>query len=362
MTGADGLRDALRLFRAQTAAVEGAGFPIAAWIGGAPLWTLPLFALLGLLSHFGGFGENGISDLRYDRLDPAKADHPLVAGRMAVPRAFALVYGCQAAGVVMFLALLQFATGLAVLPLAAFVGYILLGHVYNFMGKWWKPGAVIEIGGAFALAFLAMATAWTGRADAAVVAVAAYAFVFTAFQIGVAGELKELAQSNERNLLRRLGTTVGPLMGPQLAGLIEDAVRGGAVVVVSKRAAVGDFLFTGRRTWAFAFGLSWAKATALGVVGFLLLGWWGVAVAVVSYAVFMLYTVVLLRPGPFDRPRRVRIMGLGEAGSYLLLVFALAPVLWPWLWVAFIVLPVLWFTMLNRTLWTGSGSAWAPGV
>ena len=172
-----------------------------------------------------------------------------------------------------------------------------------------------------------------------------------------------MGQSNEKNLLRRLGTTVAPLMDSQLAGVIDDFVRSGAAVVVSKRAVSGDSLFTSRRTWALAFGLSAMKAVAIGAVAYLLLGWWwGIAVAVVSYVAFSLYTVALLRPGPFDRARRVKLMGIGEAGSYLLLVLALVPVLWPWLWVAFIILPVLWYVSMNRVLWSGSGSAWAPGV
>ncbi|MGI0156268.1 MAG: hypothetical protein ACREDE_09105, partial [Thermoplasmata archaeon] len=141
------------------------------------------------------------------------------------------------------------------------------------------------------------------------------------------------------------------------------AVRGGAAVVVSKRAALERFLFPGGGTWALAIGLSAAKAAALGAVGWLVLGpGWGLPVGLVGWLAFFTYTLLLLRPGPFDRPRRLRIMGLGEAGSYLLLVFALVPVLWPWLWALFVVLPVVWFVSLNRVLWSGSGSAWAPGV
>ena len=358
------VRDALRLFRAQTAAVEGAGFPLAAWIGGAPLWTLPLFAVLGILSHFGGFGENGITDLAYDRLDPSKADHPLVTGRMRFRRGLTLVYGCQVAGIALFLSILfGHATDVTV-PLFAFVGYVFLGHVYNFTGKWWKPGAVLEISGSFTLAFLAVATAWTGRTSMLVVVVAAYAFIFTAFQIAVAGELKELAQANEKNLLRRLGMAVVSPFAP-LFQIADSVQTHGDTVAMGDRTPPRHFLTLGWPPYGglLAIALSMAKAAALGVVAWLVAGpLWGFVVWSVTLVAFIFYTWALLRPGSFDRPKRVRTMGIGEASSYLFLVLAVMPLLLPWLWVLFIVLPVAWFVGLNRMLWSGSGSAWAPGV
>ncbi|MBF6555518.1 MAG: UbiA family prenyltransferase [Acidimicrobiales bacterium] len=356
-----GPRDALRLFRAQTAAVEGAGFPLAAWVGGAPLWTLPVFALLGVLCHFAGFGENSLTDIAYDRLDPAKADHPVVAGRVSLRSGWTLVAALQIAGIVLMISLVGVSR--AWVALAPFAGYILLGHAYNFLGKRNKPLAVLEISGAFALAFLASALAW-GRAPGVLVwAVVVYAFAMTAFQIAVAGETKELAQANEGNILRRLGARIEPPV-PVLAGLLKAAREGGAVVTVTESGAglTADWLFPGVRASLFAYGLAGGKALALGVVAWAVAGPpWGIVVGWASYIVFSFYALHLLRPGPFDRPRRVRIMGLGEATSYLLLVLALVPALWPWLWVAFIVLPVLWFTVLNRALWS-TGSAWAPGV
>lgn len=341
--------DLLRLGRAQTAAVEGAGFPLAAWIGGAPLWTLPVFALLGVIAHLSGFGENSLTDLEFDRKDPSKADHPVVAGRISVRGGWTFVLVMQAMAIVV-LALLTWSSGhwVAWVP---FIGYIGLGHAYNLVGKKWKPGAVLEISGAFALAFLAMAMVWTGRFDNTITAVAVYAFLFTGFQIAIAGELKELGQPNERNLLRNLGTRVTPEISPLVS---RESIRPEALL---------PSLVVSEQVWAFAFILSAAKAIAIGTVGWMVLGpEWGLIIGAVSGGFFVAYTVALLRPGPYDRPRLLRIMGGGEAASYVLLVLALAPTLWPWLLVAFIVAPVVWFISMNRLLWNTSGSAWAPGV
>lgn len=353
--------DYLRIARAQTAAVEGAGFPLAAWIGGAPLWTLPVFALLGVVAHFAGFGLNSVADLRYDRKDPSKADHPLVTGRVSEGAGYLFSLSMVIAGLALFLALI-IAGGAGnrfVLPWLAWSGYVALGFAYNFVGKRWKPGAVLEISGAFALAFLATATAWTGRASPLVWAVVAYAFAFTAFQIGICGEEKELGQPGEKNLLRRLGSSVGP-------GVLGAASPTLAAVVQSGTVVTGDttpFLLTSERTWVFGIGLTLAKSLTLASVSWLLAGpYWGLVVFTLSWVILLLYTRSLLMPGPFDRPRRLRLMGAGEAGSYLLLVLALVPALWPWLWILFVILPVLWFATLNRALWSRTGSAWAPGV
>jgi hypothetical protein len=342
-------RDVLRLYRAQTAAVEGAGFPLAAWLGHAPLWSLPGFALLGLLAHFGGFGENSFLDYLagFDKSDPSKADHPLVAGRMTVGHAGAWVYLAQVAGVLVFVTLLFH--GVRALPVLAFAGYIGLGHAYNLVGKRNKPLAVAEISGAFALAFLACGSLWTGAADPVVWAAAAYAGVFTAFQIAVAGELKELAQPGERNLLRRLGSRVEPGMGGSAAD--------------PRGIAIEPHLDVGPGTWVLATVLTGAKWIALGILLVLLWPgfWWYPAFVVAGVALYV-YGRALLRPGPFRRPRRVAVMGAGEAASYLLLVLAVAPAIWPWLVWAFAALPVVWFAGMNRLLWPGSGSALAPGV
>ena len=127
-------------------------------------------------------------------------------------------------------------------------------------------------------------------------------------------------------------------------------------------AFVDDWLLTSRGAWVLAVGLSTAKAAAIGTVALLVGGpwWWASAVSFVAGLVFYTYTFALLRPGRWNRPRRVKLMGIGEASSYLLLVLAVAPLLLPWLWALFLVLPVLWFVGMNHALWVGSGSAWAP--
>lgn len=361
------IRDYLQIGRAQTAAVEGALFPLAALAGGAPLWALPLFALLGIVQHLGGFGENSVSDLRYDRADPSKADHPLVAGRVSYAGGVAFVYGLQILGAGIFVGILAYTGVTWVFPVLAFVLYHVFGHAYNWLGKLNKPAASAEIALCFAFASLAVGSAWTGRADPAVWSLFVFALALVAFQIAVAGELKEIAQSNERNLLRRLGSRVGPgLLGTAseaFGAAVEAATRGGAVVVVKREDLTEPFLLTSGGAWALAWSLTAFKIAALAWIGWVVGGppWMGVGAAA-GILLFTGYTFALLLPGPFDRPRRMRLMGLGEAASVLVVVVPLAPILGWWLWAPFLVLPFLWFAGMNRILWARTGSALAPGV
>ncbi len=349
-----------RFCRLQTAAVEMGGFGLAALIGGATGWWILYAALFGVLVHAAGFSQNTLHDFigGYDN-EPDKAHHPLQTGAITVRQGNVAVYGLMAIGIAVFF---LFDPGRFILPWLFLFGYLAFGTLYNTVGKLSSIEGVLEISIAFFCGFLAVGTVWTGSVSPLLWAAAVFGLFMTMSQIAVAGFIKDIAHPRESNLLRRLGTRIEPPL-PAMSGLNEDVVRGGGAVVVNKRAMLGDWLFPNRATWALAFGLSWAKAIALGAIAYLLLGWWwGIEVAVVSFVAFSVYTIALLRPGPFDRPRRVKVMGLGEAGSYLLLVLALVPVLWPWLWAVFIILPVLWYVSMNRMLWSGSGSAWAPGV
>jgi hypothetical protein len=265
-----------------------------------------------------------------------------VTGQLPLPRGVAFVVGCQAAGLGLFFGVLG-TLGRTWTPLAAgaFLGYIALGHAYNFLGKRWKVGAVLEISGAFALAFEACGTSWTGHVNALIWGVTLYAGLMVAFQIGIAGELKELGQLGERNLLRKLG-----------AAIIPKPTWGG-----------GPYFHAPRPVWALSWVLTTGKALALGIVGDLAFGpFWGVGAFTLGFAVLTLYQYRLLHSGGWDRSSKLHVMGMGEATSYLLLVVAVGPVLGIAVGAAFAILPVLWYVAMNRALWMGTASSWAPGV
>jgi 4-hydroxybenzoate polyprenyltransferase len=360
------LRDFMQLGRTQTACAEGAVFPLIAYLGGAPLWTLPLFALIGFLVHVGGFAENGMSDLKYDRTDPNKSHHPVVAGRIPTRSGWIFAEGVFAAGAILFFALALYRGAyLAMLP---FAGFLVFARAYNFLGKSWKPGAVLSISLCFSLSPLACGMLWTDRISPIVFAVFLFAFALEAFQIAVSGEIKDVGQMEEKNLLRDLGARLTP--GGPMNYITPLLLTNDTTASARGRAFSGDWFYPGLAAFVLAGVLTLAKILTLEwVASVVVVSWswpggflWILMSGIVGTLVLAVgYLLPVLAPGPFDRGRRVRTMGLGEAAGYLLLVLVVSPLLLPWLWLPFVVVPVLWYAGFNRAIWS-TGSAWAPGV
>ncbi len=335
------VKDVARLGRLQTAVLEMLGFAIAGILGGFPVAWIPILVVFGLVAHLAGFGMNSVSDYLagYDARDPAKADHPLVAGRMSVREARSWVVVWVSLGILMEAAILHVTSSRSVsiwMPALAFAAYLGLGTLYNVSGKGHKAVKVLEISAAYALGFLAVGTAWAGTSTGLVDLVALYIFLYGAYDIAIAGELKDIGQAHEDNLLRRLGADVDP--GTLWFSLSRKARIVAAVLASGKILAVAALAYA-------VGGTFWAGLITLPTLG-----------------VLVVYDRQILQPGAYDRPRRLRTMGLGEAVSYLLAVLALAPILGVAGTAIFTVLPVVWFLSVNRWLWPSTGSSWAPGV
>jgi hypothetical protein len=328
------LKDYAILFRAQTAAVEVGLFPLAAWLGGAPWIWLPFFVLLGVLEHFGAFAENSVSDYEYDlrqaKLTGDKADHPLIAGRMTFGQAWVATALCQTASLAMFV----YVVGLrhTLWTLIPFGLFIVLGFWYNHRGKEAKLAAGLSI--AFSYGFLALSVmaVWNG-----IIVWSLFLFVtaYVLAQIWLGGEWKELAQGHERNLLRALGSKVD----------------GGRMVTSTDVGLLVVFLVA-------------LKVWTISLFVHMFTPWWWVTI-VFAVLIFGVYEAKLFRSGPFDRPRGMKILGLGEATSYLMMPIALFWSLPVWFFLYLVLAPVLWFVLFNRTLYVVKGtskSSFAPGV
>lgn len=329
--------DLLRLSRSQTAAVEGAGVPLAMYLGGAPLWTIPLWVVLGVFIHWAGFAANGISDLKRDREDVHKFGHPLVAGRITERQAWVWVLSLEA----IVLASFGYVTWLrgtwwSWLPMLWFVS---AGYLYNYTAKAHKSAGVFFIASSFAALFYAYATLWDGSHTSVILAITLFSFWYVAWQIAIGGDWKDLDVGKENNLLRSLGSV-----------LTRD----------------GQFLPSPATRW-YARILAVARGVTLGVLAWTVgqstgFPWlWTIVIGAVATVSQVAYNERLIRPGPYDHAKNMRVLGLGEAACYLLMILALMPALWPLLWVAWVTLPVVWFVTNNRLLWS-TGSGWAPGV
>lgn len=328
--------DYLRIGRAQTAAMEMGGLSLAAYLGGMPLTWIPYVVVLALIIHLGGFGMNSASptDLRLDRQDPAKQDHPIVAGRVSMRSAWGFILALHIIGFIMF-GYLTWVTG-AWIAWVPFLGFVGLGTIYNLFGKLNKPFAVLEISGAFALAFFGFGVVWTGHTSTLIWAITLYAGLLVAYQIGIGGEVKEIAQRGESNILRRLGVELGE-SGELLSSPVSTAL---------------------------SLGLTTGKVFTLGYIAVIVLPYdpvWVFVIGLAALLVLFTYDIALTGTYVRTRSKRVAVMGAGEAASYLLLVVAVLPILGWWV-LAWVFLPVLWFVVMNARLWPKSGSVFAPGV
>lgn len=348
------LKDVLILGRMQTAAVEVGLFPLVAWLGGVPWVWLPFFIVLGLLEHFGAFGENSLSDLAYDKNDPAKQDHPLVAGRMTEKQGWLYVGLAQALAFSMFLWLVTWRG--TVWTLAPFLMFMLTGYLYNHRSKGNKMLGGIAIAVSYASLALAIAGSW-GHAlsTGALEAIFLWNGGYVLYQIWVAGEVKEVGQQNEHNLLRGLGTRVkdGRLI------VSADVIGLSLILVLSKLwtflEVYGTVVLHQPFPWYIVpHLLSWSWSL-----------WWPTLMAVVILLFLLAYDAKLLKPGKFDRPQRMKVMGLGEAFSYVLLPVMLFWILPVWFFLYLVLGPVVFFAGLNRVLYVKKGtskSSFAPGV
>jgi len=328
--------DYLRVGRAHTASMEMGFMPLAAYLGGVKLQLLPAFIILGWLVHVSGFGMNSVTDFMYgyDAVDPAKAHHPLSAGRLTTAQASLFITATQMASLAGFLLLSRSYPADAML-----VVYIVAGWWYNIYAKRYKIAGIASIGISFTALFLAtfmVAGAWP---SILAIMAAAYMGLYNAYMVGVTGDLKDVGtKSNERNMMKILGVH---LSGDELV------VPRAATVWAIMLSMISASLLIGM---AFASHAPW---------------FWIATIAVLSVGSFTYYALTLMKPGPFRHEWRLKVMGAGQAWSYVLLILTVIHLMWGWLPIAvvlFLVVPVVYFYAMNRILWPRSGSGWAPSV
>jgi hypothetical protein len=205
--GGGALRDWLRLFRAQTAPATVILILTPYLAGGGSAEGALALAALGLLAHWLSFGANSLHDWLggWDRVDPSKAHHPLVAGRMRMEDAVRVIHWglplLMLWGTLLTLrvspeplwALVAlyswYVWGMAYnlgLSKVSVLGFVPISVCFTSMAAWgWllSHGGVGGVGGT-----------WLG-----------YVFFTTLFQISWSGHLKDMAVRERGNLLVKLG-------------------------------------------------------------------------------------------------------------------------------------------------------------
>lgn len=328
------IRGWLQFFRIHTASAELGGLGIAAYLAGVRGFGLVPIMLFAILWHATGFGENSLLDWvhGYDRNDPSKAHHPLNTGTIRQAEAKDVVITMHILGIVFFIGMmLLYHTRAAAASLLLFALAILFGNIYNFYGKRNKWAAAVEISLTFSLLTAAVFFMANGAFGPLPLLLFLYAFFYVFFQIAQMGEAKELGQMNERNLLRRMGSYVD-------ADGVYHISAGNNTFMWALTFIKGGLLIA-------AVSLVYASQTAFAVMVLL------IALVLVGYSFGFQHITT--------RKEALKVMGAGEALSYVILVPAIISVAqWPYV-LLLILLPMGWFVLLNKATW---GTILAPQV
>lgn len=334
-----GFRDLLIQTRIHTAALTIPGVLLGAYLADPTqdAFRFLNFGILALLCHASGFLVNGLLDLPWDHIDPSKQHFPLVRGTITERQGWILA---------LFLSYIAFALGtilangnrIAILFLLLFA---LAGTAYNALAKISLSGPLF-ISASFAALPLYAWTASNGPLNHPVALyLGGYSFLLMLGQIAVSGYVKELAQTSEVNLLRRLGATAKKF--PWSEDLYQYEIVATAYYV--------SFLF---RYPLLLAGVAFATMYqgSLTPPLFAILG--------LFFAILGLFAWhAVISSGQWFRSKKVFWMGIAEISAYWLLVTSLTGYLGTMLAIAFCILPVLWYAILNKIMW---GQASAPRV
>jgi len=196
------LRQWLIFFRAHTGTLEA---PIAAFGAAAALGTVfdprvALWALVGLLYHYGGYGQNSYYDWDngYDKDDPHKQHHPLNAGSIS-PRVAKHAANIAVLGYLVITIWLVMSTPVAV---AITIGAFVCGLMYNVIGKRVKHKWLL-LAISHSSLFIIPYAHYSGI-DLFSVLITIALISHHAFQIAISGDIKDIGQ-DESSMLNEIG-------------------------------------------------------------------------------------------------------------------------------------------------------------
>lgn len=203
------LRDWILLGRPHLAGLSISGTLLGAVAAGGTSTEIMAFLIMfALVFHWVGHAHNSACDYAIDKLDPTKANNPLVRGTVNVREA----YGASMAVIALLGSLGYLATLAAdarspqvetTTALAFLLAAMIFGWVYNEMGKrnWWG-GAYFALGSA-ALPGYVYLLAGGHTSDRNLWLLVAYTFAYILAQSFIGGSVKDA--TSERGFLHRFG-------------------------------------------------------------------------------------------------------------------------------------------------------------
>jgi len=326
-------RDWLRLFRAQTAPAT-ILLIMVPYLTNRTLFSFEtlVIGLFALLVHWISFGHNSLMDtaMGYDRSDPSKSHHPLVAGRISITAAHNVIHwGLCGLSVFAILISLYFSPNPIFAVISIFLWFV-FGYAYN-------SGLSKES----LLSFLPISICFTAMGvwgwflshyilDSLGWLLLGYFFMTVLFQISWSGHLKELEVKERSNILIKMG-----------AG-IERTVR------VHGGSPHEERRFVPGKSWFYGYSV---KVVNLSFAFFL----WTLTYDLVRLVILLLFSVLivtmlhlLITTRPYIREKELRKMSLME----IFTIYMPIPLVLPWLEAIILMLfGVAYFILMNKLLW-----------
>jgi len=310
------LREWLILIRLPSAAI-GVAVPIAAYllaVHEAPsAWSMISYGVFGWLFQAVGMADNQVTDYPYDLMDPNKTHFPLVAAGIR-PRDAELFVKTVLVLLLILGAWLSAGKAPALLSLLVCA---VLGLIYNHYNKTklWTP---IVLAVSFAMLPLYVYFSVGVQLSTLLILSNTYFFLFTAYQVAITGELKDL-ETNERSFLRILGCRIENnyfSASPTVLGYAISLKMLGLLVVLVIASTTGAFV----------------ECIALTIPIVIAVG-------------------LSVRSGQWNREGRLKSMLLVEILSYCILLISVLPVIGTTQALLLVLIPFAFSALVNRILY-----------
>ena len=329
----------LIFFRAHTGMLEAPIPAFGAAVALGSLWRVEVlaWAVVGLLYHFAGYGQNSYYDWEkgYDKDDPHKQHHPLNTGAINPERAKFAANGMVAATVLAIVML----TGFTVVPLLLLAVALLSGLLYNLYGKSVTHKYML-LAVAHSMLFVIPYTLY-GNGNARFAAVVFLALVVHhCFQIAISGDVKDINQE-ESSLLNKIGVVWED--GADLVVSYDGTIKDGVI----KHTRNVDVIVTFVTALQVAFALVALCLTELslepisGIVFLMLLGsisLWFVSIRIVT-------------SGPYIRKQRMRNIAVRELIGFWIIYMAFIPIIGGMGYAIAFILCILYLFTLSKAMW-----------
>jgi len=322
-----GYKAYLKLTRAHTAPLEAVPVALGAVlaIGSLADPRVAMWTFFGVLYHLSGYGMNSLADWvgGYDKNDENKQHHPLNTGELTKRQAYISVKTLLVATVVYGV---WMASDSLLAVVVLFIGAS-CGVLYNYTGKRtvFKPVPItIAHTTVFIIPYLSLGGEIVSPAFLFSVI---FVFMWVFFQIAVSGEVKDLTQMDESNLLRHSG----------MVDILDD------IVIISQH--LRDLAYLSKIVMGLVVSVVFVEVGGRGNVAIFA----GVLITALTLVLVSLSSC-LLKSGTFNRGDRVNCMAKIELATIALFSVGFIPLIGAG-YLLVVSLTLLWVATFNYLEW-----------